>query len=329
LPVIAITSCSENDIPQTPTTGKLLVANGQQNTVEVIDMSTDEVVQTVNGTGSWPHHIYQSPDKSRFIVSCPGMDMSQGHDIIMNMPGAFTVIDAGNFSIVKTQSTPQMNHNAIYSPDGTQIWTGQMDTPGTVLVYDASDYSIRDTIAVGMQPLEVTLSPDKKYFYCTNGMSDDISVIDIATRQVVKTIPLTGEEPVGAWPCLNGYMFADCEKDGIMNVIDPTTKSVSTTFTLGFTPGMLAYSTIHNELWIADATNGSVHYFRVQGGQWTDAGNIATGVGAHGVAFSPDERKCYVSNQMDGTVSVIDVEKRTKTKDISINGMPNGMCVME
>ena len=42
----------------------------------------------------------------------------------------------------------------------------------------------------------IGFSPDKSRLYTTNGNSNDISVIDVASRKVVKSVPV-GEQPWG------------------------------------------------------------------------------------------------------------------------------------
>jgi YVTN family beta-propeller protein len=47
----------------------------------------------------------------------------------------------------------------------------------------------------------------------------------------------------------------------------------------------------------------------------------------HMVAVSPDERRAFVANSGNGTVSVIDLETKKETNTISIGGVPMGMAL--
>lgn len=55
---------------------------------------------------------------------------------------------------------------------------------------------------------------------------------------------------------------------------------------------------------------------------------IATGQeGSHQIAVSPDHRRAFVANIGSGTVSVLDLESRTKVRDIAIGSRPEGIAV--
>ena len=97
-------------------------------------------------------------------------------------------------------------------------------------------------IPVGDQPAEVTFSHDGKSAFVANSASASVSVIDVPTKAVVKTVPV-GEGPVGAWQGSNGMAYVDSEKAMTLSAIDTKTFEVKTTYDLGFTPGMAALAT--------------------------------------------------------------------------------------
>lgn len=50
--------------------------------------------------------------------------------------------------------------------------------------------------------------------------------------------------------------------------------------------------------------------------------HLDTGAGHHELAFTEDDRFAFVTNKLDGTLSIIDVQKLTKVKDIKIGALP-------
>ena len=42
----------------------------------------------------------------------------------------------------------------------------------------------------------MAFTPDEKYLLCTNGLTNDVSIIDVTSLRVIKTIPV-GELPWG------------------------------------------------------------------------------------------------------------------------------------
>ncbi len=56
-------------------------------------------------------------------------------------------------------------------------------------------------------------------------------------------------------------------------------------------------------------------------------GSIPTGEGAHAIVFTRDYQKAYVTNQLAGTVSVIDTETKKKLSDIVVGQKPNGILI--
>ncbi len=321
------------------------VVNAEGNSLSVIDRTSQQVKETIsfggasmnhtgNHTGTmtdmimWPHHIYLSPDGKKLGVGVPGMDLSAGHVGGMNgMPGRVLVVDARTGATSVNQQTPVMNHNAVFSPDGSEIWTSQMNRNGQVLVYDATTFALKKTIPVGMEPAEVTMSANGKYAFVANGMSNSVTVINVADKSVAKTIPV-GEDPVGAWPGADGMMYVDNEIGQSISVINVNTLSVTETVRLGFTPGYAAHHPTRNELWVSQAGTGTgVVIFERMNGGWMKMGEVATGPDAHAIVFTKDGATAYVTNQGAATVSVIDVAKRTKTKDIAVGKKPNGIVL--
>lgn len=318
--------------------------NAEGNSLSVINLATQQVKETISfGAASgvhsgssmtdmvmWPHHIYRSPDGSRLSIGVPGMDLSAGHAGGMSgMNGRILVVNAKTGATVTNLQTPAMNHNAVFSPDGTELWTSQMDMVGKVLVYDAGTMVLKNTIAVGMEPAEVTMSTNGRYAFVANGMSNTVSVINIASKSVVKTI-LVGDDPVGAWPGADGKMYVDNEKGQTVSVIDVSTLAVQETIQLGFTPGYVAYHPTRNELWVTQAGTGNkVVIFEWKNNAWMKMGEVITGLDAHAITFTKDGNTAYITNQGAATVSVVDVTTRTKKQDIAVGKKPNGIVLNE
>jgi len=301
------------------------VVNGGDNSISVIDPGPNKVIGTIMlKNAMYPHHIYLSHDKSMLALAVPGMDMSGGHQGAMDgMHGAVMVLDAKTGATMTSTMLDQVNHNAIFSADDTEIWTTQMMMGGKVLVLDAMKLTTKATIDVGDMPAEVTFSPDNKLAFVANGMSNNVSVIDVATKKVLKTVSV-GNDPVVPNPGTDGKMYVDCEEGKQVAVVDPASQTVTLTYNLGFTPGMARTTPAGTELWVTDGDNGKVVFDMV--GQDKKMGEAATGAGAHGIAFSADGRTGYVTNQGAGTVSVIDVSTHKVTATIQVGAKPNGLA---
>jgi len=333
-----LSSCNKDDKGDMPMDKNIdypaaYVVNGESATVSIIKLSDNTVSETfdiMNSSGNmimWPHHIYSHQD--HLTIGVPGMDLSAGHTGGMaGMKGRILILDAKKGTILKDIETPAMNHNAVYSPDGTEIWTTQMAMDGKVLVYDATTYAVKNTISVGEDPAEVTFSMDGTKAYVCNGGSGTVSVISPSAKTVVATLTV-GDDPVGAWPAGNGKMYVDNEASQTISVIDVATNTVSETVSLGFMPGFAAHNASKNELWVTDPMNGKVHYWTWDNAMsmWMHAGVFNTGAGAHAIVFTQDGNTAYGTNQESNTVSVINVSSHAVTKTLNVGKKPNGLVI--
>ena len=59
---------------------------------------------------------------------------------------------------------------------------------------DAQSYEVKDYLLVGQRVWQLAFSPDEKFLYSSNGVSNDISVIDVDAEKVTKSVA------VGAMP---------------------------------------------------------------------------------------------------------------------------------
>ena len=344
--VIALSSCYKMAESVTPKReinyDAAYVINGESSSISVIDISTNEVRETISlgktsgGHGeemssniSWPHHIYINPRQTEVAVGVPGMDLSGGHSGGMDgMKGKSVILNARTGEIIKIIESPVSNHNSIYSPDGTEIWTGQMEESGKVLIYGANTFALKKTIEVGKEPSEVTFSSDGSTAFVANSKSNSVTAIKVSDKSILKTIPV-GEDPVGAWPSKNNKMYVDNEHEETISVIDVATLEDEEVINLGFMPGMAAYNSANEELWVTDAENGKAVVFKRINDFWTKAESIDTGAGAHGIAFTRDEKIAYITNQLAESVSVVNTETKSKLKDVKVGKKPNGLVIRE
>jgi hypothetical protein len=336
---ILFTSCNNNDDNMDMTLNvdypAAYIVNGEDATVSVVKLSTNEVTETIElmGSGSdmimWPHHI--SSHQNHLAIGVPGMDLSAGHSGLntAGMNGKLLVIDAMNGVIVKNINLPLMNHNSIYSPNGNEIWVPQMDEMNSkVLVYNATTNALLNTINVGMMAAELTFSSDGTKAYVANGDDDSITIINTSTKAIITTLPV-GDNPVGAWTGSNNKMYVDNEDGQTISVIDVATNSIDETITLGFMPGIAAYNGVKNELWVSDPMAGKVHYWTWDAGMnmWMHGSAFNTGAGAHAIAFTTDGNTAYVTNQTANTVSVVNTTNHSVTKTINVGRKPNGIVI--
>ena len=115
--------------------------------------------------------------------------------------GTVSVIDNATRKVVHkiTFAIPGVPNEAI-QPVGIKITKDRskafvaLGPANRVAVIDAKTYEVKDYLLVGQRVWQLAFSPDEKFLYSTNGVSNDISVIDVDADKVIKSVK------VGSYP---------------------------------------------------------------------------------------------------------------------------------
>jgi YVTN family beta-propeller protein len=175
--------------------GRFVVAGSiEGKSINVIDAATEAPAWTLDmDLGIRPMAFSQNADGST-------------RDIFVQLTGlnGFAVIDFAGRKEVRRVSNPSVPPGGKPTvPDGADPSHGMAVTSdGRTLVVDSRlngalyAYSLPDLALVGTADLSgqgaawVTLTPDGKTAYVANAVTDDVSVVDLATMKEVKRIPV-------------------------------------------------------------------------------------------------------------------------------------------
>ena len=155
--------------------------------VFAIDTATNKVLTRIP-VGHRPRSIGFLPDGSRAYVS-------------LENDGAVALVDAQRHKFLRLVqlegqgNTPKSRPMGItVHPDGSTVYVTAGSFGSLFFLYPVKNTA--ESLAVGQRPWGVALLPDGKMIYTANGPSNDVSVVDLATKQVVKKITV-GQRPWG------------------------------------------------------------------------------------------------------------------------------------
>lgn len=302
----------------------LMVLNKDDRTVMFVDHRVREVVGSITVDLN-PHEAILTPDGKVSYVSNAG-----GNTI--------SVIDMDTRHEITRLSDPDWRfpHGLEVTPDGKHLWMASTRANAVwVLARDPENIERHETVAVIQtgQTLShmVHFSPDASVAYVPNIGSNSLTVIDVASMEVVQTVEVgPGPEGVAVHPG-DGSIYVANQGDGTLMVLDPNTFEKRHILRLGDTPVRATFTPngdyclianrLSNEISViahewdgATATPQPWEIKRIQVGRWPGQ-----------IVVSPDGREAWVTNNKTNDVSVIDPIWMTEVARIPVGTHPDGM----
>ncbi|GAA1898721.1 hypothetical protein [Lapillicoccus jejuensis] len=243
--------------------------------VQVIDPSTYRVVATYHVASS-PEHVVPSHDLTTLWVNSDAGDTLTPIDPRTGTPGTpVHVFDP---------------YNLYFSPDGRYALV-MSERARAIEVRDAHTMAAVRDVPVGCAGLNhADVTADRRTMLASCEFSGELVEIDPGLTHVVKTIDLDAIATPGATdPAMARSMGGPA--GGLVRGASSMPQDVR------LTPDgrwFLAADMLRNGVWVIDARTFTVARF------------IPTGKGAHGIYFSRDASRVYVSNRDEGTISVLD-----------------------
>lgn len=190
----------------------------------------------------------------------------------------YTVVLAGNKAYVSNWGGRRPGDGEMTGPSsGSRVVidpeTG-IASSGTISIIDLSRRAVTADIAVGLHPCGMVLAPDGNRLFVANANSDVVSVIDIATDAVVKTLsskPMS-ELPFGSMPNAlaitrdSRTLYVANGGNNLLSVIDLVSDKVTGLIPTGWYPGAVVLSDDGKTLMVANTKGiGSRDSTRVPG----------------------------------------------------------------
>lgn len=306
------------------------VTNNGDNTVSIIDISSNSVVDTVR-VGSGPEGVAITPDGTRAYVANDG--------------GAVWVLDTSNNAVLAKVTVGGDPYGVAITPDGTRVYVTE-DNAAAVSVIDTSSNAVVAKIGVVTTPAGVAITPDGTRAYVASAgtltVSPTVSVIDTSSNAVVAKVAVGGI-PLGVAITPDGtraYVAVSVANisggTGTVAVIDTSSNTVVDTVNLGgqgsfgvaITPdGTRAY-VANGTLIGAGANSGFVSVIDTSNNTVVAKVSVADPLG---VAITPDGTRAYVANDSNfagpSSVSVIDTSSNSVIATVGVGGIPTAVAI--
>jgi YVTN family beta-propeller protein len=317
---------------------RIYVTNSAGDTIDVIDSSTNQVMQVIRGI-ELPHGIAFAPDGTRVYIS------NESESVL-------DVVDRMSGEILKKVPLSARPNNLAITKDGGRVLVGIRTEPGVIDVIDATSLTRVKSIPVDGSVHNVFVTPDGKYAVSGSIESKVATVIDLQLERAVWEVkfdrpvrPMAFEtNPDGSTSRifvqlteLNGFAVVDFGKRAEVARIDlpdqpggfgvAEGRTGTPSHGIGVAPdgkSLWVNSTIANAVFkyslpelklVGYAALPEVH----------PLGHPPTGSVPEWITFTPDSKMLYVSNSGAGSVSAIDANSLKEVAIIPVGEVPKRM----
>ncbi|MEK3856225.1 YncE family protein [Cytobacillus sp. FSL H8-0458] len=296
-----------------------------------IDASDNSIVTTIEVEGS-AHNVQVSPDgKLIGATVVPGMaGQGGGHGEHGEVSAKAVFYSVESDELVQEAEVGNHPAHIVFTEDGKYaVVTNNEDNTASVI--DMNSLNVSNTVETGKGPHGFRISSDSKRAYIANMGEDTVSVINLETMKEEKRIKV-GRAPVTTGITSDGKtLVAALNGENALAVIDLATDKVDK-IPVGTGPAQVYIDEKGQFAYVAnqgteEAPSSSVTVIDLA--LKKASAEIETGKGSHGVVTSPDNKRVYVTNIFDDTVSIIDKEQNKVIDTIEVKGMPNGISITD
>lgn len=303
--------------------GRLLVCNKGDHTLSIIDPAAGRQIAVIAEEGVTGHEVAASPDGKRAFVPIFG---NSG----VGKPGTdgsvIRVIDLAERKIVGTVDFGRgvRPHCAVIgATDGLLYVTTELENSVTVI--DPESLKIVATIPTGQAESHMfVLTSDGKRGYTSNVGSGTVSVLDIPSRKVLKTIAVAPKAQRLSLSVDDRWLFTADQTRPRLAVIDTKADEVSRWIEL---PG-IGYGTAPTPdgrwLIVALVKANQVAVIDLQTMMLVRTLDVPAAPQA--VLVRPDGAEAYVSCDVSGKIAVIEVRSWSVTKLIDAGRGADGLA---
>jgi YVTN family beta-propeller protein len=289
---------------------KAYVGNFKDNTVSVIDTAAAAVVATVP-VAAGPHGMAVTPDGRTVYVS--GDASSE-----------VSVIDTATDRVARTIEVGKTPHGLAMTPDGRRLLVGVYGEDRIAFV-DTESGAVVGTAPVP-KPHTVAVRPDGRLAYVSSQEPGKFGlvVIDLATRAVVRTVPLAKPPRDLEFGYDGKALYFTIAGTNAVEVLDPETDKVVAEIPTGVSPHIASLFRGAPAGTVVVQGPGELMLFSPTTN--TPLRSIAVGKQPHWMAAAGDGKTVYVTNEGSNDVTVVDLTT-AQTKTIPIGNAPRKVVV--
>jgi YVTN family beta-propeller protein len=317
------------------TAARIYITNSAGNTVDVIDSSTNQVVQVIRGI-ELPHGVVFSPDGKRVYIS------NESESIV-------DVVDRESAKILKKVVLSGHPNNLTITKDGRRVLVGIREDPGSVDVIDTSSLERTKSISVDGSVHNIFVTPDGKYAVSGSIENKAATVIDLNSEKVAWEIkfdrsvrPMTFEANRDGSTSrifvqlsgLNGFAVVDfASRKEIARIILPEQPGGfgSAEERLGTPSHGIGVAPDGKSLWVNSTVANAIFKYSLPDLQLLGycplpvqqpPNRAALGVVPEWITFTPDSQRVYDSNSGARSVSVIDAKTLKLIDVVNVGEVP-------
>jgi PQQ-dependent catabolism-associated beta-propeller protein len=191
---------------------------------------------------------------------------------------------------------------------------------GNEVVVLNPDLSEHKRIETSRRPRDMQFNRDRTMLYVACGDDDVIDVIDLATLEVVDSIP-TGPSPeVFAFSPDETQIYVSNEEDSVMEVIDVATRTVTARVPTGAEPEGVINSVDGKTVFVTSEVADMVHVVDAATARVTK--NIIVGTRPRRFVVTPDGAELWVTDELSSELHIIDTAS-LEVKDV-LSFLPPG-----